>query len=798
MAILAALTAVLLLPALGADDVLYFRDVSQNHQPYRQLTAATVAGGEAPLWNPWRGAGQPLLANPNALVLHPTTLLFLFLPLPTALDLSVVMMIFLAGAGTWLVLRDMGASRLAALLGAASFAFSGYVVSLGNLMNLLDAVSFMPLTLWLAGRAIRVRLAPWGPLAALSLAVQILAGEPLLLACTFLGLVPLLCGGSGTGARAGWGGFRGAGSLGIIIVLALGLSMAGLLPTLELLARSERGAGFEAADSLKWSLPPAALGEMAFPSLFGDPTRIGVDAFWGSGLHDSGLPLILSIHLGGAVLVLAAAGFWSGLFGARPRRHETIVLAALAALGIALALGRFLPLLPALLALPGTGWVRYPVKFLLLTVWAVPLLAARGVDAAREAHAARERESRRPVTGAGAALAAIAAAGLALMVSGASWLAIPAQLATPYALAAVARGMREAVVVGLVPAAAVFALIAAGWARRSHRPMRSIAIGLTCIPIASLMLCSVGLNPVSPASFYEEEPRLASVLGPAAQDGRLWAVPRPRGFAFRTPMEWDSDSLRWGFRWDRMTLRNATYFSTGYRFAFDRGNERLDVMPGAAVGRDLYDRAGAGTMSPEMVRMLSLAGVDRVIVYGENGAAGLVEETRLAGESNIPVVILRNENALPRAYVVHEVESISGPDEALERVLDPGFDPRRAAVVEGAAAPALPDAIPARNGPESSAMIVEESANRVMIRAALSRPGHLILADTYYPGWVATVDGARAPILRANAMFRAVALAAGDHDVEFRYRPTSVTAGLLCSIVSMIAALGVVALAGRK
>jgi len=798
MAILAALTAVLLLPALGADDVLYFRDVSQNHQPYRHLTAATVAGGEAPLWNPWRGAGQPLLANPNALVLHPTTLLFLFLPLPTALDLSVVMMIFLAGAGTWLVLRDMGASRLAALLGAASFAFSGYVVSLGNLMNLLDAVSFMPLTLWLTGRAIRVRLAPWGPLAALSLAVQILAGEPLLLACTFLGFVPLLCAGSGTGASAGWkahaapGGLRGAGSLGIIIVLALGLSMAGLLPTLELLARSERGAGFETAESLKWSLPPAALGEMVFPSLFGDPTRIGVDAFWGSGLHDAGLPLILSIHLGGAVLVLAAAGFWSGLFGARPRRHETIVLAALAALGIALALGRFLPLLPALLALPGTGWVRYPVKFLLLTAWAVPLLAARGVDAARE------RESRRPVTSAGAALAAIAAAGIALMVSGASWLAIPAQLATPYALSAVARGMREAVVVGLVPAAAVFALIAAGWARRSHRPLRSIAIGLTCIPIASLMLSSVRLNPVSPASFYEEPPRLASVLGAAARDGRLWAVPRPRGFAFRTPMEWDSDSLRWGFRWDRMTLRNATYFSTGYRFAFDRGNERLDVMPGAAVGKDLYDRAGAGTMSPAMVRMLSLAGVDRVIVYGENGAAGLVEETRLAGESNIPVVILRNENALPRAYVVHEVESISDRDATLERLLDPGFDPRRAAIIEGAAAPAPPDAIPARNGPEDGATIVEESANRVRIRATLSRRGHLILADTYYPGWIATVDGARAPILRANAMFRAVALAAGDHDVEFRYRPMSVTAGLLCSIVSMIAALGVVALAGRK
>lgn len=782
MVILAALTAVLLLPALGADGVLYFRDVSQNHQPYRHLTAELISEGEAPLWNPYRGAGQPLLANPNALVLHPSTLLFLVLPLDTALDLSVVLQIFLAGVGTWLVLRDMGVSRLGGVLGAASFAFSGYVVSLGNLMNLLDAASFMPLTVWLTARAIRVGLSPWGPLAALSLAVQILAGEPLLLICTMAGVVPLLAG-SPLGAR---GGLRALTSAGIILALAVGLSMVGLLPTLELLARSERGTGFGAAESLKWSLPPQALAEMVFPSLFGDPTRVGVGTFWGGGLYDAGLPLILSIHLGAAVFVLAAAGMWSGLLLSRSRRIETILLMILASLGIALALGRFLPLLPALLALPGTGWVRYPVKFLLLTAWAIPLLAARGLDSARE------RKSVRPVRGAGAGLGVIAVAAAALAASGPSWLAIPEPLATPHALAAIARGMREAIIVGLVPAVAAFVLVTTGWVRRSGRPLRAIAIGLTLIPVASLMLSSVRLNPVGPPSFYQEPPQLATVLGAADPRDRLWAVPRPRGFAFRTPMEWDSDSLRWGFRWDRMTLRNATYFTSGYRFAFDRGNERLDVMPGALVGKDLYERAGAGSVSDSMARVLSIAGVNRVITYGEPAAdaPGLVEETRLAGESNIPVVILRNEDALSRAYIVDDVEYSAGFDEAMKKLMDPGFDLRRAAVIEGSQ-PSAADVVPASSARAGMATIVEESANRVRIEAALSRAGHLILCDTWYPGWTATVDGARAPILRANAMFRAVALGPGEHDVEFRYRPGSVMAGLAVSIVSLLLAGGV-------
>src|SRR5207245_2282910 len=57
-------------------------------------------------------------------------------------------------------------------------------VSLGNLLNLLDSAAFMPVTLWLAGRAVTRGFAPWGSLAALCLAVQLVSGEPAMLLCT--------------------------------------------------------------------------------------------------------------------------------------------------------------------------------------------------------------------------------------------------------------------------------------------------------------------------------------------------------------------------------------------------------------------------------------------------------------------------------------------------------------------------------------------------------------------------------------------------------------------------------------
>ena len=156
--------------------------------------------------------------------------------------------------------------------------------------------------------------------------------------------------------------------------------------------------------------------------------------------------------------------------------------------------------------------------------------------------------------------------------------------------------------------------------------------GLALVPLLDLVAANGHLNPVAPASFYSEPPALASALGAGA--GRLSALPRPRGFAYRTPTHTGlpADSLAGGFRWDRMTLRNATYFPEGYRFAYDRGNERLDVMPGAALGRMIYEGAGVSTSPDEVSRLLSVAAVDRVITYGGLAGAGLSEAGRLEGE----------------------------------------------------------------------------------------------------------------------------------------------------------------------
>lgn len=76
----------------------------------------------------------------------------------------------------------------------------------------------------------------------------------------------------------------------------------------------------------------------------------------------------------------------------------------------------------------------------------------------------------------------------------------------------------------------------------------------------------------------------------------------------------------------------------------------------------------------------------------------------------------------------------------------------------------------------------------MVIEATAPRAGYLVLADTFYPGWEALVDGAEAPIVRANTMFRAVPLTAGRHEVEFLFRPGSVRSGAMVSALGLILA----------
>ncbi|MBS1251472.1 MAG: hypothetical protein MAG451_00505 [Anaerolineales bacterium] len=153
------------------------------------------------------------------------------------------------------------------------------------------------------------------------------------------------------------------------------------------------------------------------------------------------------------------------------------------------------------------------------------------------------------------------------------------------------------------------------------------------------------------------------------------------------------------------------------------------------------------------------------------------------------VVVYDNLDALPRTFVVHHARLVPDDETALAIIDNPTFDPQMEVLL---ASPS--HAVQGSRGAEEhgrfraqpTAHITHYSPQRVEIQADLDRSGYLVLLDSYYPGWQATVDGRPATIHRADVLFRAVALGPGRHTVTFIYDPSTFKIGAVISALTLV------------
>lgn len=157
------------------------------------------------------------------------------------------------------------------------------------------------------------------------------------------------------------------------------------------------------------------------------------------------------------------------------------------------------------------------------------------------------------------------------------------------------------------------------------------------------------------------------------------------------------------------------------------------------------------------------------------------------------VKIYENVQVRPRAYLVHQLLSAPDPTAALSLVrTDPRIHRGEAAVLEADPAAAassiarLHQPQPGNGATTTNAgdtvTITRYSPEQVVIQTQSAAPAFLVLSDTFFPGWQATVDGQPVPIFPANYLFRGVEVPAGSHIVTFTYRPTSWRRGLALTL----------------
>ncbi len=189
-----------------------------------------------------------------------------------------------------------------------------------------------------------------------------------------------------------------------------------------------------------------------------------------------------------------------------------------------------------------------------------------------------------------------------------------------------------------------------------------------------------------------------------------------------------------------------------------------------AIEPGVYARRRLGPLLKEASLhspLLDLLGVRRLLSLEPRGAgAGVRRDER--------------PTALPRAFVVPRFEVVPDRAARLARLADPAFDPRAVVLLERA-----PEGWTEGDG---TATIAYYKCEQVYVTVD-GNGGGLLLADNWYPGWRASIDGVPVPILIGDHALRVVPIPPGRHEVRFLFRPLSLEIGAFVSGTSVMAAL---------
>jgi hypothetical protein len=761
LAILAIPAFVFRRPLLGAG-VLYERDIITFYYPQAEVLVRSVAAGSLPLWDPYRGFGEPFLADPEKEIYYPPNVLNLIFSPNAYFTLFMALHVAFAGLGMYLLVRSWGSSRGAALTSAALWMGSGPLLSLSTWHHLAGA-SWMPWVLLLAHRTFGSWRARDALLFGLAEALQILAGSAEMVILT--GVATLAYSVSEPRGRR-------VRSLVLAGVIGVGLSACQWVPTIAALRGSTRTA-LPASSRTVWSLNPLQIPELVARVRWADLPAPAIDD-----PREVAAPFLPSLYLGAAALALVLAAF---VPAQSPRRRVSALVFAGAFL---VALGRHGAAYPlAVLLFPPLRLLRFPVKYMVLASFAWAHLAGLGFEALRAGLGQGRRRLRLllPLGVFALLLAGAAAFAYARPETWGPWL-LARRPGLPDYRVVFAPSLRA---LALSAAIALAALLLS--ALRTPRAATLLAL-LAAVDLAT---AHENLHKVAPKALVEERPPVLKALAPGSRlyvydysvmtNAESLAGRRPdRPWPYRpvrVPRGWGEEAAL--FLGVQEYLNPPAAERWGLYGSYDVDLVGLESQARTRVVDTLREVEG----TPAHLRLLQLGAVDFVLsLVPAPYWDGLVSVATVPSLFADPIRVFRVPDPLPRAYAVGTAEVEADDERTLKALLDPGFDPRKKVILaEGAKAEAVDF--------RGNATLVELRPDRVRLRAELGAPGYLILTDAYDPGWRASVDGAAERVLRANGIFRAVAVPAGTHAVEFVYRPASVPLGLALTALTLVLSL---------
>ena len=719
-------------------------DFVQQFYAFARYEAARWQSGQLPLWNPYSFSGHPFLADIQAAVFYPLSLLTVLVTAAgrfsyRALELEALIHYPLAAIFTYLLARRLTGSRVGGLVAAITFTFGGYLTSYPPLqLAILETQVWLPLLLLcLDVAADRLEHGEprsairWVVIAGLVFGVSLLAGHP---------QAALLVGYAGLGYwlfrvwprpfTRDWRWWRRP--LGLLLLwglIGVGMAAVQLIPSAEYVALSVRsGIGFDEAGG---GFQPYDFIQMIYPAIGG---RFASLYF---GLLPLGLAAFALVRVRRDPDLSPTARRTIGFLG------WVVLVSVLISLGKIFGFYQFLYLFA-----PGWRLFRGQERVIAWVALSLALLAGYGVawlcqrwSASRAGRQAGSEDTDE---------------GWLHPHSAEGW------LAWGYGLGAV---------IALVFAGAFFVQLQSGrdaaWGFVSASVFLALFLALAALAVRSrspaLLVAVLFLDLLTYNPSHHAAPPSSVDLTPYRD---LLAVPLADSGVFR--------------------IKNDDVLPVGYGLLHN-----LEDIGGPSPLRLKQYEEWLKRLPPDRAwRLLNVKYVASWQQFLDLPSERIAEAP---GSDKKPIYLYRVLEPLPRAWLTGRVILEPDMEKTYQWLTAEGFDPARQVVLAS-----QPDGFKATENCGGTVDWRLREPEHLALHVAVDAPCVLVLSELDYPGWRATVDGVSAPILRTNGILRGLALPSGEHQVAFDYRPVSVSAGAVISVLTLALAAVLLVWGWRK
>lgn len=744
-------------PFIGGD-LLYFL------LPWRHWAQDEFLAGRFPLWASGPVGGMPLHASMQPAVLYPLHLLWVLMPVGAGFGIIMVLKLWLAGLGMWLFLRALNLHPAACALSALSYMFSASMINWLP-WQISGVLLIMPWLLW----AVYMWWEKGARLALVSISLlvgcAILGGHPetlfLIGLATAGWTLGLLLVGRGTGRM------RLARLLGTTLAVAFGfaIGMVQLLPFFEVLGISNQFAVRSSASADTKAavfMPLAYLLDWVAPRSQGyQPDRVLGNRF-GFTEANGYVGIIPIVGLGLAVLG-----------GLRHRLRPALVLPWLGVGIFALlvaydgTVGRLVRTLPIFTDSINLRWV-------IIVGFSVIVLGAFGWDWLARAALSRDH----PRSNFRQRVAVIAAWGM--VVLGCVAMLLPVLRILPYPVMEPLgpwwrinddyRRYWGVAAAGIILAVVGLAVLWVVW-RRGARVVPAL---LAVLLLVDLWWVLLPINGTSPADqYYPVTEFHRQVKAAVPQTERILiegeVMPANTGLIYNIRDWRTSDPMATRRAYEAThVLAPKTFESSSDAYNVYLREPRLELAP--LLGMRYYiapwDENPNTSETPNRPDFTRLARKDGLALWRAEGVPGF-------------------------AYLSDNVQVAADGEQALNWLKAATWDTARSYSAVAEISPGALAAITHRPGVSpGNVEVLEYTPGHILLRANAERPALLVVSESWYPGWHATLDDQPVEVLRSNYLSQGVVMPAGTHVVRLDYHSDALNLGAVLSGLGLVGTLG--------